>query len=82
MSPRGKISIARVLAGTYGDGTIVHGPHGEDRIAGVFSLLGGQHTKRGAATAGEVAAFGRLENAQTGDTLTTDEGVQGAVKAP
>ncbi len=68
----GKLSIARVLNGEFGDGTITHGPHGEDRIAGVFSLVGGQTTKRGTAKAGETVAFGRMEHAKTGDTLSSD----------
>ena len=66
----GKISIARVLAGQVGDGTILKGAHGEDRVAGVFSLVGSQQTKRGTASAGETVALGRLEHARTGDTLS------------
>jgi elongation factor G len=65
----GKLSVARVLTGEVGDGTELAGAHGEDRVAGVFSMLGAQTTKRGAAKAGETVALGRLEHAKTGDTL-------------
>jgi elongation factor G len=77
----GKLSIARVLTGEFGDGTVGKGPHGEDRIAGVFSLLGAQQTKRGAAKAGETVAFGRMEHAATGDTLSEDSKGATAVAA-
>ncbi len=78
----GKLSVARVLAGEVGDGTTLTGPHGEDRIAGVFSLVGAQSTKRGAAAAGEVVALGRMEHAKTGDTMSADGIVPAAIPAP
>jgi elongation factor G len=68
----GKMSVARVLAGEFGDGTVVKSSGGEERIAGVFSLLGETAKKRGAASAGETVAFGRLEHVRTGETVTTD----------
>ncbi len=68
----GKLSIARVIAGELGEGSIVAGPHGEDRVAGVFSIVGEKTTKRGTAQAGETVALGRVEHALTGDTIGTD----------
>ncbi|HXF54637.1 MAG TPA: elongation factor G [Hyphomicrobiaceae bacterium] len=68
----GKLSIGRVLAGEFGDGTTVKGGAGEERIAGVFSLLGATSKKRGAAVAGETVAFGRLEGIKTGETVSAD----------
>ncbi len=78
----GKLSIARVLAGDVGDGTEVIGPHGDDRAAGVFSLLGAQTTKRGGAKAGETVALGRMEHARTGDTLTAGNKAIDVVDVP
>ena len=69
----GKLSIVRALAGDVTDGTVLTGPHGDDRVAGVFSLVGTAATKRGAAHAGDVVALGRLEHAATGDMLGPDE---------
>ena len=70
----GKLSVARVLAGTFGDGDTVYGSESEERISGVFSLLGQEPVKRGPAQAGDTVAFGRLESAKTGDTLSTEKG--------
>ncbi len=58
----GKLSVARVLAGEFGDGTTVTGASGsEERAAGVFALRGEEPVKRGTAKAGETVALGRLE---------------------
>ncbi|HVZ51206.1 MAG TPA: elongation factor G [Pseudolabrys sp.] len=68
----GKMSVARLLAGTAGDGTTFTAPSGTtDRVSGVFKLMGAQFEKRGQATAGETVAFGKLEHAKTGDTLSS-----------
>jgi len=68
----GKMSIARVLAGTAGDGVTLNTPAIEaGRIAAVFKLTGQHSEKRGAAAAGETVAFGKLDHAKTGDTLST-----------
>ncbi|MDH4982096.1 elongation factor G [Hyphomicrobium sp. D-2] len=68
----GKLSVARVLKGEFADGTVVTGPDGSDRIAGVFSIRGEEAAKRGPAAAGDTVAFGRLESVQTGQTISTD----------
>lgn len=81
----GKLSVARILSGSFGDGTIVHGAGPEERVAGVFSMAGAEPKKRGAAMAGDTVAFGRLEKTQTGETLSADKSgiVQVAIpKAP
>lgn len=79
----GKISVARVLTGTMGDGSQVTGPHGTERIAGTFTLMGGQSTKRGTAEAGDVVGFGRLENTQTGNLLSAhDEALDQGLAVP
>jgi elongation factor G len=67
----GKMSVARVLTGEVGDGTILHGVDNEERVSGVFSLIGETVRKRGAAKAGDTVGLGRLEKIGTGETLTT-----------
>jgi elongation factor G len=67
----GKMSIARVLTGQAGDNTTFVTPDGEaGRVSGVLKLLGHNTEKRGAAAAGETVAFGKLDHAKTGNTLT------------
>src|SRR5689334_10643732 len=68
----GKMSIARVLAGTIGDGTTLCTPAGDaGRVSGVFKLMGSHFDKRPQVAAGETVAFGKLDNAKTGMTLST-----------
>ena len=68
----GKMSVARVLSGQAGDGTTFNTPDREaGRVSGVFKQLGPQSEKRGPAQAGETVAFGKLDHARTGDTLST-----------
>ncbi|MGE3145138.1 MAG: elongation factor G [Pseudorhodoplanes sp.] len=67
----GKLSVARVLAGQAGDGTtFATGEREAGRVSGVFKLMGQNTEKRGAAQAGETVAFGKLDHAATGDTLS------------
>ena len=67
----GKMSIARVLNGQVGDSTTFVTPEREaGRVAGVFKLLGQNTEKRGPAQVGETVALGKLDHANTGDTLT------------
>jgi elongation factor G len=67
----GKMSVARILNGQIADGTTFQTPDREaGRVAGVFKMLG-QHTeKRSSAAVGETVALGKLDHANTGDTLT------------
>ncbi len=67
----GKMSVARVLNGQVGDGTIFITPEREaGRVAGVFKLMGQTTEKRGPAQVGDTVALGKLDHANTGDTLT------------
>lgn len=78
----GKLSIVRVLAGSFADGATIYGPDGEERIGGLFSMLGAEPRRRTTANTGETVAFGRLERVKTGDTIAGVKGelarVQGA----
>jgi len=68
----GKLSIARVLNGQISDSVTLSSPNGEaGRVAGVFKLLGQSTEKRGPAAVGETIALGKLDNAKTGDTLSS-----------
>jgi elongation factor G len=67
----GKMSIARVLHGQVPDSTTFVTPEAEaGRVAGIFKITGQSSEKRGPAQAGEAVAFGKLDHANTGDTLT------------
>ncbi|MBS3650938.1 elongation factor G [Pseudaminobacter sp. 19-2017] len=66
----GKLSIARVLAGTVNDGFELALPDGATaRVSGIYRLLGKEQTKVPSAMAGDVVALGKLEGARTGQTL-------------
>src|ERR1700756_5601692 len=68
----GKMSVARVLSGTIPEGAMLTGASGSaDRVSGVFKLTGQGSEKRGPAVAGDTVAFGKLDHAKTGDTLTS-----------
>ncbi|HEY6023268.1 MAG TPA: elongation factor G [Pseudolabrys sp.] len=68
----GKMSVARLLAGQAGDGTTLSTSSGEaGRVSGVFKLMGQHFDKRAQAASGETVAFGKLDNARTGDTLSS-----------
>lgn len=72
-SHAGKLSLVRILSGTIGDGATVYGPAGEERVSGVYSVAGAEVKKRGPAGEGEVAALGRLDSFQSGETISTDK---------
>jgi elongation factor G len=78
----GKMSVVRVLAGEFGEGTTVYGPRAEERAAAAFSLLGQEARKRGPAKAGETVALGRLEKTLSGDTLSADKAGSTQVPPP
>jgi elongation factor G len=76
----GKMSVARVLAGTVGDGTTLSTPAGDaGRVSGVFKLMGAHFDKRPQAAVGETVAFGKLDNAKTGTTLSTGKQPHAAI---
>ena len=58
----GKLTFARVLRGSFADGTIVTSSRGgEDRIAGLSRLMGATGSKQPKVEEGDTLAFGRLE---------------------
>ncbi|MDX2204317.1 MAG: elongation factor G [Hyphomicrobiaceae bacterium] len=70
----GKLSLVRVLAGEFGEGTLVQGARAEERAASAFSLLGQEAKKRGPGRAGDTVALGKLERIQTGECVSADKG--------
>jgi elongation factor G len=69
----GKLSLARILTGVFADGTTVYGGADEERISGIFTMMGQEPVKRGEAKPGDTIAFGRLDSVKTGDTLSEDK---------
>ena len=68
----GKMSVVRLLTGEAGDGTTFLTPNAEaGRVSGVFNAMGLNFAKRGPAAAGDTVAFGKLDGARTGDTLSS-----------
>ncbi len=65
----GKLSLARVWRGALKDGMTVTGPHGSERISGLFHMQGAHTAKLDHATAGDVVALGRMDAVRTGDVL-------------
>lgn len=74
----GKLSVARVWRGPVTDGVTL----GEERVSGLFRLLGRQTDKLTEAVAGDVVGLGRLERAATGATLSTSRDVAQLPRAP
>ena len=71
----GKLSVARVLAGDIKDGTVLYGAEGNDeRVSGIFSLMGQEPKKLGSAGAGATVALGRMDSVATGTTLSSTKG--------
>ena len=68
----GKLSLARVLAGNLKDGATLYNAAGNDtRVGGMFALKGQEQIKLNEATTGDTVALGRLEEIQTGETLSS-----------
>lgn len=78
----GKLTVARVLKGEFADGATVYTPDRDERISGVFTLMGQDPAKGGDAGPGATVAFGRMDSIQTGDTLSTDKGKTLDIETP
>jgi elongation factor G len=78
----GKLSLVRVFRGILKDGvTLARSGGGEERASGLFSMMGDKSTKVPGAGAGDLVAIGRLEKAQTGDTLASPKAVKALRRA-
>ena len=79
-SHAGKLTVARILNGAIADGSVVRGPAGEDKVSGVFDVMGQEPKKRGNAQQGDLVGLGRLDSVSTGDTITSDKSEVEAVE--
>jgi elongation factor G len=77
----GKLSLVRVLTGNFADGTTVYGGADEERVSGLFAVLGQDPVKRGEGQAGDTVAFGRLDSTKTGDTLSEEKASKVKIEA-
>jgi elongation factor G len=79
----GKLSLVRVLTGRLEDGVELASASGDvGKVSGIYSLLGQKATKRGPAEAGETVALGKIEDAQTGQTLVLRGGKAPTIDVP
>jgi elongation factor G len=68
----GKLSLARVMRGTFHEGDTVLGSRGtEARIGSLLTMVGGNTTRIAEAKPGDTLGFGRLEGIGTGDAFAT-----------
>jgi elongation factor G len=81
----GKLSVARLLVGPIGDGAEVWLPNGNSaKVSGLYRMLGKDPVKIASAKEGDTVAIGKIDEARTGDTLSTVKGgvSVAAVNAP
>ena len=69
----GKVSLARVWAGTIEDGMTLNDGQ---RIGGMYRMQGQQQNKIDKAQAGDIVGLGRLDSIVTGDTVVPVDGPQ------
>jgi len=62
----GKMSIVRLWRGQVKDGDTL----GDERVSGLYRLMGSDSQKAAPLGTGELAALGRMDSVQTGDLLT------------
>lgn len=73
-SQGGKLTVARVLRGSFKDSDTVIGPHGnESRIAGLNTFTAKGLSRISEATEGVTVAFSKLDAIATGETFTSDK---------
>lgn len=66
----GKLSVARVLEGTFTDGSDIAAADGRTgRVSGLYRLLGREQVKIPSAEDGMTVALGKLDDIRTGDTV-------------
>ncbi len=78
----GKLSLVRILKGTFKDGATVYGPDGQERISGIFTLMGQEAVKRGEAGPGDTVAFGRMESLKTGQAVSESKDGVASIALP
>ena len=72
----GKLSLARIFAGSIKEGTVLHTHDGQDvRVGGISALRGEAQTKLAEGKAGDTVALLRLEHVQAGDLVASGKAV-------
>jgi elongation factor G len=71
----GRLSYCRVLSGTVqADSTVLNASrHTREKLGHFYRVTGKKHVAVGSATAGDIVAIGKLKDAQTGDTLCSEQ---------
>jgi elongation factor G len=76
----GKLSVARVLAGSVGDAAELWDASGRTgRVSGLYRLMGKEQIKLSRANEGETAALGKMDDIATGATLSATKGAVSAL---
>lgn len=71
----GKLSISRILSGQITDGVELFLENGEaNKVSGIYRMLGKDQSKLASAAIGDTVALGKLDDARTGQTLTSAKG--------
>jgi elongation factor G len=79
----GKLSVVRVLSGSFKEGDVVTGAKGEEnRIAGILALMGQETRKADRAEAGDLVAFAKLDAVATGETVAKGRAAPPQLYAP
>ena len=79
----GKLSYARVLAGSIADGAEIVTHDGRTgRVSGLYRMLGRNQTKLQKAGAGDTVALGKLDEVRTCDTLAVGKTPPAALATP
>ena len=77
----GKVSLARIFSGKFSDGLTVYGLDNDERVSGIFSMMGQEPSKRDEAEPGDTVGLGRLESIQTGETISETKGSEFQLEA-
>lgn len=78
----GKLSLVRILTGSFSDGDTVYSEDGDERISGIFTLMGQDPVKGGDAGPGSTVALGRMDSIKTGATLGLEKGSVPKIETP
>jgi len=71
----GKLSVARLLAGPIADSAEIWLPSGNSaKVSGLYRMLGKDPVKIASAKEGDTVAIGKIDEARTGDALSTVKG--------
>ena len=79
----GKLSVARVMAGSVADGTDITATDGRSgRVSGLYRLLGRDQARIASADEGTTVALGKLDDLRTGDTAAAGKAPPATVLRP